>query len=153
MPVGDFDGADGPDVLLLGSAQALAFSGLGTFTLRTQADAWMTINASAGSQFGDAADLGDRTGDGLPETLSTRTWSPDDSTSWAGVLFGSALAWHAEIDAETLDISALSTRSSAALGYRVSAIDGDVGMLAFGGYADDRGAVGGGSVGVVAMPE
>lgn len=153
VPVGDLDGADGPDVMLLASDKALVFTGLGTFSLRTQADAWMTINADVGSQFADAVDLGDRNGDGLPETLLSRTWSPGDSTSWAGVLLGTSLAWHAEIDAETLDISVLSTRSSAGHGYRAALVGGEPGVLAFGGYADDRGAVGGGSVGVVAMPE
>ncbi len=153
VPVGDLDGADGADVLVLGPERALAFTGLGTFTLRTQAEAWLEVRAAPGSAFADAVDLGDRTGDGRPETLITRTWSPEDATSWIGVLMGEDLAWRAEIDADQLDISALSTRPSAASGYRAAVAGSAPGVIALGGITDDRGAPGGGSVAIVAAPD
>lgn len=151
--LGNLDGAEGRDVALLADDHVLLFTGLGTFGLRSQADAWMTITASEGSAFSDAVDLGDRTGDGVPETLLTRTWSPADATSWAGVLLSDALGWHNVVDAQDIDIAALSTRTHAGLGYRAAHTLGSEEGLALGGYTDDRGAVGAGSVAVVRFPE
>lgn len=151
--VGDLDGSDGPDVLLLGADTVLAFTGLGTFTLRTPSDAWMTLRAEEGSQFSDSISLGDRTGDGLPETLLTRTWSPADGTAWAGVVLGGDLAWRADLDVEDLQIAGLSSRPAASHGSRAAVLDGAPGVLVFGGPTDDRGATGGGSVAVLTTPE
>ncbi|MDP2306773.1 MAG: hypothetical protein Q8P18_12180 [Pseudomonadota bacterium] len=85
--------------------------------------------------------------------MLTRTWAPSDSTSWAGVLLGEDLAWRTELDAEALGIAAVSTRPNAGLGYRAAVVGVDPGIVALGGVADDRGASGGGSVAILAMPE
>lgn len=153
VPVGNLDGLDGDDVLLLGTDLAYLFTGLGTFAVRSQADAWMTIHASAGSQFGDATNLGDRTGDGLPETLLTRTWSPSDATAWAGVLASEDLEWRGEVNTDTLPLSALSSRPGAGHGARAALLDGPTDVIVFGGATDDRGAAGGGSVAILTAPD
>jgi hypothetical protein len=152
VPVGDLDGADGTDILLLGAESAFVFTGLGTFSVRTQRDAWMTIVADEGSQFADATSLGDQTGDGLPETLLTRTWSPADGTTWAGVLISDGLEWRVETDADAFELRALSNRPDAGLGLRTALLEGAARMLVFAGPTDDRGATGGGSVAMLAAP-
>ena len=153
VPVGDLDHDGAPNVLLPGDEQALAFTGLGTFTLRTQTDAWMTIRGATGSVFGAAVDLADRTGDGQPETLLTRTWPPDDETAWIGVLLGSDLAWRSDFDVEGVAVTALSTRPTSGFGYRAAMVSAGSQIWAIGGIADDRGAVGGGAVAIIATPE
>ncbi len=153
VAIGDADGDGSTDVSVLGASYARVFIDLGEFSVRTQDDAWMTVYSASASSFSDAATLDDLSGDGRPETVLTMAYSNTHLTAWVGLLQSESLGWRAEVEAESMPLSALSVRDSGGFGYRAAIVKGPPGYMVLAGPFDDRGAEGGGAVALLRTPQ